>query len=145
MYKLTLTKAQQGCFLEFLKSVVGIEISFFSEWSEDHIELGRILADINTYLKEDILTLDRDQYTAVFNFLVNEVNVTKDDQLGKDLFEQLKDLFLAFYNLDESDLKPFAYIDEFYEITPVQKVMVNPLEDPLKYIPNNLKTNNHGL
>ena len=141
MYKLTLTKEQQGCFLEFLKSVIGYDISFLDEWSEDYIEVGRLSADIDTYLVDGVLTLDRDQYTAVFNFLVNEVNVTKDDQLGKDLFEQLKDLFLAFYSLEKSVLKPGGYIDPSYEITPVESIMVNPLDDPMNYIPEHLKTN----
>lgn len=141
MYQLTLTKEQQGCFLEFLESETNDFPTNVEEWGDEFLLVQDLKRRISDHLKEDCLSLYVHQYYPVFKFLAVYIHSIKEEQKGEDTFIHLKEVFLNLHKLEDYDLSPYIFIPEFYEITPVEKIMVNPLDDPIKYIPEHLKTN----
>lgn len=114
----------------------------FSEWGEEWLLICKLSKNITNAITRDLLTVNDDQYFAVFNFLASFVNDIKREQKGEELFNDYSSLFIHIkesYELKEPSGKkysPYIYISKYYiDEKPLKKIHIDPnssVEDVLR-------------
>lgn len=131
MKKQKLTSNQIIIFFEFLKWACKEEPKNFSEWFEQYVLLCTINAQLEHYIKEEILTVTDNESWAIHNYFAAYIDEIKEFQKGVQLFKECCELFeLINNNLYQSQYPASIFIDSEYTKHPKERILINPNTKP---------------
>lgn len=135
MGTIKLSSKQEVSFKNFLEWATKEEPKNYSEWGEDYLNLCILKDNIKDYLKDGVLQMnkDDDMYWSVHNYLSAYVYEIADNQLGVELFDEYKELFIYFHQFTNSFWDYTLFVPQSYESSNIV-IEVNPLHNPEMYL-----------
>ena len=135
MRNLNLKKDEQILFFNFLTWACKEAPKNDTEWGEQYELLKAINYNLINYIINGNLKCSKNESWAIQNYFQTYVDEIYDDRLGEQLFNECRDLFVRINDeLYESQHNAFIFINSQYEMKPKKTIVVNPLDNPERYL-----------
>ena len=135
MRNLKLNADEQIQFFNFLTWACKEAPKNYTEWGEQYEFLKAINYNLTKYIINGNLKCSKNESWAIHNYFQAYVDEIYDDRLGKQLFNECRYLFVRINDeLYESQHNAFLFINSQYEMKPKKTIVVNPLDNPERYL-----------